>query len=196
MAADEQTPDGAARLLCAAREGDLAAWDRLVRLLLDDFHRAAEDLMGSERVDHTLQPTALVNEALIKVIEGGFIADARDREHLFRAVAQAMRQVLSDHRRRRAARKRAGGGRRRPFDDVLDRLASTQRIDLGALDEALDRLATVDARACLVTTFHSFLGLSIPRVAEVLEISRATAERDWMFARAWLRDQLRPEDEV
>ncbi|MFO0887924.1 MAG: ECF-type sigma factor [Isosphaeraceae bacterium] len=194
------TPDGTsdselAELLTGVRSEDAAARDRLVGLIYDDLRRAAARLMRRARPDHTLQPTALANEALARLLASGMLTDSRDREHLYRAAVLAMRRVLVDHHRHRNAAKGPGRLRRHPLDVVLDNLHREQGVDVESLDEALDRLAQIDPRACLVTTFHSFLGLGFPDVAEALEISLATAERDWKYARAWLRQQLRPEEE-
>lgn len=182
------------RLLAAVRSGDLAARDRLIARIYEDVRRAAARLMWNARPEHTLQPTALANEALLKLLAGDAIRSATDREHIYRAAVQAMRQVLIDHHRRRSTAKRVGGWRRRVLDEVLEHLHQARNTDIEALDEALDRLAAIDARACLVTTFHAFLGLDLAETARALEISLATAERDWKYARSWLRAQLRPEE--
>jgi RNA polymerase sigma factor (TIGR02999 family) len=192
MAPNLLPPEELDALLAASRDGDTAARDRLVALLYDDLRRAAARLMRRARPDHTLQPSALVHEALLKLLAGDTLRTAADRQHLYRAAVQAMRQVLTDHHRHRASRRGPGRWGRHPLDVVLDHLTSGQGVAVEALGEALDRLAAVDARACLVTTFRFFLGLSLAEAAEALEIAEATAERDWRFARAWLRDELRP----
>jgi RNA polymerase sigma factor (TIGR02999 family) len=113
-----------------------------------------------------------------------------NREHLYRAAVLAMRQVLTDHHRRRNRAKRSGRWHQHPVEVALNRVTRDDRIDLEALNEALDHLAVVDSRACLVTAFHSFLRMPLGEVAEALGISPSTAERDWHFARVWLRGRL------
>jgi RNA polymerase sigma factor (TIGR02999 family) len=164
--------------------------DRLTASLHVELRRAAARLLRRQRPDHTLQPTALVNEAWLKLFVGGVPGAVASREHLYRAAVKAMRQVLTDHHRRRNRSKRSGRWRRHPIDAAVDRLNEHSQLAVEALDEALDRLAGVDSRACLVTTFHGLLGMSLNDVSKTLEISPATAERDWQFARGWLRMQL------
>ena len=189
MEPESHLHDAVEELLAAARRGEVDARDRLIALLYDDLRRTAGRLMRSQRPDHTLQPTALVNEAVLKLLTGNTLQDAIDRQHLARAAVQAMRQVLVDHHRHRASRKGPGRWQRQSLESARV-LTRNPGLQVEALDEALDRLAAVDARACLVSTFHVFLGLSLPAVGEALEISQATVERDWQYARAWLREQL------
>jgi RNA polymerase sigma factor (TIGR02999 family) len=188
-------PDGPApdQLLAAVRAGDTAARDRLVALLYDDLRRTAAGLMRRERPDHTLQPSALVNEAVLKLIHSRTLQTAHDRDHAYRLIVRAMRQVLIDHARGRTM-KQGKLGVRHPLDAVIDHVEQVHRVPLPSLDAALDRLAVVNARACIVTTFHSLLGMSLPEVAEALEVAESTVMRDWAFARAWLLDQLDPEE--
>jgi RNA polymerase sigma factor (TIGR02999 family) len=149
----------------------------------------ADALMRHERPDHTLQPSALVDEALIRLFDGEVLARATDRRYLFAAAAQAMRQVLVDHARHRDAAKRAGGRGRVPLDQVLDYLEE-RKLDVIALNEAVDRLMALDQRQGLVVTFRFFLGMTVPEVAEALDVSPGTVEGVWRIARAWLRRQL------
>jgi RNA polymerase sigma factor (TIGR02999 family) len=181
------------QLLAAVRAGDTAARDRLVALLYDDLRRTAADLMRRERPDHTLQPSALVNEAILKLIRSRALQTANDRDHAYRMIVLAMRQVLTDHARRRRT-KQGRLGIRHPLDAAIDHIERVHRVPLPSLDAALDRLAVVNARACLVTTFHSLLGMSLPEVAEALEVAPSTVMRDWAFARTWLLDQLEPDE--
>jgi RNA polymerase sigma factor (TIGR02999 family) len=181
------------QLIAAVRAGDTAARDRMVALLYDDLRRTAADLMRRERPDHTLQPSALVNEAVLKLLRSQALQTANDRDHAYRMIVLAMRQVLIDHARRRRT-KQGKLGIRHPLDAVIDHIEQGHRVPLPSLDAALDRLAVVRPRACIVTTFHSLLGMSLPEVAEVLEVAPSTVMRDWDFARAWLLDQLDPEE--
>jgi RNA polymerase sigma factor (TIGR02999 family) len=181
------------QLIAAVRAGDTAARDRMVALLYNDLHRSAADLMRRERPDHTLQPSALVNEAVLKVLGSRALQTANDRDHAYRMIVQAMRRILVEHARRRRTRQ-GRLGLRHPLDVAIDHVEQVHRVPMSGLDEALDRLAVVDARACIVTTFHSLLGMSLPEVARALEVAEATVMRDWAFARAWLLDQLGPEE--
>ena len=183
------TQDDLTALLDAARAGGEDAKDRLVRTVYGELRRMAAGFMRRERADHTLQPSALVHEAVIRLLEGGALVTAQDRRHLFAAAAQAMRQVLVDHARTRDAAKRAGGRGRVPLDDVLAYFEA-QHLDVIALNEAVDRLFTRDERQGLVVVLRFFAGLSIAEVAAALDVSAATVEGDWRVARAWLRGQL------
>jgi RNA polymerase sigma-70 factor, ECF subfamily len=182
-------------LLAASRRGDPTALDRLLPLLYAELHTIAERHMRGERPDHTLQPTALVNEAFLRMSGGKSRSPARggfsDRTHFLRAASRAMRQVLVDHARARRAAKRGGGIR-----ITLDESLAAERdhdVDLLVLDDALDRLAAAEPRWARVVELRYFGGLEIAEVAAVLEISPATAKRDWQFARAWLAKVLSDE---
>jgi RNA polymerase sigma factor (TIGR02999 family) len=170
------------------------ARDGLVRAIYDELRRIAARMMLHERPDHTLQPSALVHEALIRLFAGNAFDDPADRQRIFAAAVLAMRQVLIDHHRHRHAAKRGGGWRRHTLDAVLDYFETVQRLDFLALHEALDRLAELNPRQGLVVSFHAFLGLTMPEVAEALGVSLKTVERDWRLARAWLCDQLGESD--
>src|SRR5262245_24626350 len=182
-------------LIQAVRAGNTGARDRMVALLYDDLRRTAAELMRRERPDHTLQPSALVHEAVLKLIHGRALQTANDRDHAYRLIVLAMRQVLFDHARRRK-RRQEKLGIRHPLDAVIDHIEQVHRVPLSSLDAALDRLAVVRPRACLVTTFHSLLGMSLSEVAEVPEVAPSTVMRDWDFARAWLLDQLGPNEAI
>jgi RNA polymerase sigma factor (TIGR02999 family) len=151
--------------------------------------------MRQERPGHTLQTTALVHEALIKILADRTLANGTDRTFLLKAASKAMRQVLDDHQRHRDTLKGPGRRRRTPLDAVLDHLADVEKLPFLDLHEALQVLEGVDARAALVVEFHIFLGMSLPEVAETLGISQKTVERDWKFARGWLRARLKPEED-
>jgi RNA polymerase sigma factor (TIGR02999 family) len=176
-------------LLDQVRHGEAGARDRLARAVYGELRSIAFDLMRRERPGHTLQPSALVNEALIRLFESDALHRAGDRRYLLAAAAQAMRQALVDHARRRGAVKRDGGGQRVPLDNVLAYFEE-QKLDVIALHEALDRLTILNQRQASVVVLRFFTGLSVREVAQVLEVSVATVEGDWRIARAWLRGQL------
>jgi RNA polymerase sigma factor (TIGR02999 family) len=176
-------------ILSEVRAGSPDARDRLVRAIYGELRRMAGGLMRHERPGHTLQPSALVHEALLRLLSGETLADVPNRRYLFAAAAQAMRQVLVDHARRRNARKRDGNRVRVPLDQVLAGFEE-QGLDVIALHEALERLAQGHPRRAQVVDLRFFGGLSVPEVAEALEVSDTTVESDWRFARAWLKGEL------
>ncbi len=174
-------------LIKAARNGEGPARDQLLRAIYEEFHRIAVSLMSKERPGHTLQPTALVGEAFVRLINGHAIEKAPNRRYLFGAAMRAMRHVLVDHHRKR---KNHGGDLKRvPLDEALA-FFEEQNLDIEALNAALDRLAEINERQGLVVALRFFAGLSVSEVADALEVSVGTVELDWRFARAWLRDQL------
>ena len=174
-------------LIKAARAGGVIAQDRLFRAIYEEFHRIAVALMSNERPGHTLQPSALVGEAVVRLMNGQAIEKAPNRRYLFAAAARAMRQVLVDHHRKRKIRD--GSRKRVPLDDALAYFEE-QNLDIEALSAALDHLAEIDERQGLVVALRFFAGLSVSEVAEALDVSVGTVELDWRFARAWLRHQL------
>jgi RNA polymerase sigma factor (TIGR02999 family) len=172
-------------LLLTWRNGDRGALDRLIPLVHDELRRLAEQCMRGERPGHTLQPTALVHEAYLRLI-GSEIA-WQDRAHFFAVAATTMRRVLVDHARAKGRAKRSG----RPVsleDSLL--VAPDRADDLLVVDDALDRLTLQDARAARVVELHFFGGLTYEETAEALGISAATVDRDLRFARAWLHREL------
>jgi RNA polymerase sigma factor (TIGR02999 family) len=171
------------RLLARWSGGDPKALAELMPLVYNELRVLAASQMREERADHTLQPTALVHEAYLRL--AGHRAGFRSRIHFYGAAAQAMRRILVDYARSRAAVKR---GQREPLVD-LDRVAAAgidRQLDLVALDEALDRLTAVAPRAAKVVELRFFGGLSVEEAAAFLDISPATVKRQWSFARAWL----------
>ena len=176
-------------LLEDARDGRPESRERLTRAIYGELRRIAARLMRRERPGHTLQPSALVHEALIRLFAADVLARAPDRQYLFAAAARAMRQILVDYHRRQQSVRRGRGKTRRVLEGAL-RQVEDRGIDVLALDEALDRLAALEPRQCLVVTFRFFLGMSEPEVAEALGVSRATVQGDWRLARAWLLDQF------
>jgi RNA polymerase sigma-70 factor, ECF subfamily len=190
--AETVTVDDVARLLGRIRAGDGDAEGLLITLLYKDLRQLAARRMRRERPDHTWQPTALVHEALLRLRRDGTLENATDRAFLLMAASKAMQQLLVDHHRRHSAEKRGGRRRKHPLDAALDRLAHVDHIDPVDLRDELDTLARLDRRAAMVVHLRFFLGKSLADVAELLGISQKTVERDWNFARAWLRDRLKP----
>jgi RNA polymerase sigma factor (TIGR02999 family) len=176
-------------ILGRARAGDEHARGELVALVYDELRRVASSLMRRERTDHTLSPTAVVHEAVIRLLGEEVFEKAADRGFLFASAARAMREVLIDHARRRAAGRRGGGLRRVPLDAVVDYFEG-QGLDIVAVHEALDRLAERDPRQAQVMTLRYFGGMTVPEVAAALGVAAVTVERDWRLARAWLVGQL------
>jgi RNA polymerase sigma factor (TIGR02999 family) len=176
-------------ILDAARSGGADARERLVRAIYAELRRTAGVLMRHEQPGHTLQPSALVHEALLRLLDGDALADVPNRPCLFAAAAQAMRQVLVDHARRCQTRKRDGNRVRVPLDRVLAGF-DEQGFDVIALHEALEGLAQARPRPARVVDLRFFGGLTVPKVAAMLDVSDTTVEAHWRFARAWLRDRL------
>jgi RNA polymerase sigma factor (TIGR02999 family) len=179
-------------ILGRARAGDDRARGELIALVYDELRQVAGRLMRSERPDHTLPPTAVVHEAVIRLLGDAVFDKAPDRSYLFAAAARAMREVLVDHARRRAADRRGGGRQRVPLDLVVDYFEA-QDLNVIAVHEALNRLTGLNERQGQVMTLRYFGGLTVPEVAGALGVSPVTVERDWRLARAWLRGQLREE---
>jgi RNA polymerase sigma-70 factor (ECF subfamily) len=188
MMADERERD-LTILLQQARAGDERAKRDVIVLVYEELRRVAAHLMRRERPDHTLPPTAVVHEAVIRMVGEGVLDRAADRSFLFAAAARSMREILIDHARRRRADRRGGDRQRVPLDLVVDYFES-QELDVVAVHEALDRLAKLNERQSQVITLRYFGGLTVPEVARALGVSVFTVERDWRFARAWLHGQL------
>ena len=175
-------------LLVAWGRGDESALERLMPLVQKELRRLARREMGRERRGHTLQTTALVNEAYLRLIDVSRVA-WRDRAHFFAMSARLMRRILVDHARTKQAQKRGGGARTVSFDEAL--VVSGERgADLVALDEALIALAAVDARKSQVVELRFFGGLTAAETAEALDVSEDTVLRDWKLAKAWLLREL------
>ncbi|HET7584393.1 MAG TPA: sigma-70 family RNA polymerase sigma factor [Gemmatimonadaceae bacterium] len=181
-------PGAATQLLLAWSAGDRNALDQMLPLLYEELHRLASGYLGRERPDHTLQPTALVHEAYLRLINQRH-ADWRNRAQFLGLAAGMMRRILVNHARDRAAAKRAGN-RERVSLSLVDAAAAAPDVDLIALEDALGRLSALDERKARVVELRFFGGLTMDEIAEVLEISRATVEREWSFARAWLYDAI------
>ena len=176
------------RWLVEWRNGSQEAADRLFAAAYQELSRLAAWHLRKERPDHTLQPTALVNELYIKLFAGEPV-DWQNRAHFFAVAAQQMRRILVDHARARVAEKRGGGAVSLSLRDAEGLTAPPQE-DLIELDQALRRLEELDQRSARVVELRFFGGLTEKEAAEVLDISVATLKRDWDFARAWLISQL------
>ena len=165
--------------------------DELVPTLYADLRRIAERSMRKERAGHVLDPPALVSEAYLRLAEQSR-TEWRSREHVLAAAAQVMRRILVDHARNRGAQKRGGDAEELPLDETTAAALATAEddVDLGALDEALARLAQLDAQAVRIVELRYFAGLTLEETAAVLDVSTATVKRDWAMARAWLYREL------
>jgi RNA polymerase sigma factor (TIGR02999 family) len=170
-------------------EGDVSALDDLLPIVYSELHRRAAAYLRRERANHTLQATALVNEAYLKLAEQSRV-DWKNRDHFFAVAAQAMRRILVDHARARHRQRRGGSEEDLPLEDALLAGAEAGNVDILALDEALTRLAKLNKRQEELVELRYFSGLSLEDSARMLGISRATAARDWDFARAWLYREM------
>jgi RNA polymerase sigma factor (TIGR02999 family) len=175
------------RLLEAAETGDRLAFERLYRAVYDELHLIARASMRSEGRPSTLQPTALVNEAYLRLApaRGGW----ESRRHFFGAAAQAMRRILVDYARKRQSQKR-GRGLERVTMSGVEAEGAAPDVDVLSIDEALTDLNAEHPRLAQLVTLRFFAGLSIEDAARALEVSPATAKRDWTFARAWLKEHI------
>jgi RNA polymerase sigma factor (TIGR02999 family) len=176
-------------LLAAWRSGDQKALERLIPIVYSDLRRIAGQYMRSEQSGHTLQTTALVHEAYLRLIREGD-RSWENRAHFFGVAAQIMRNLLVDHARAVARAKRGGGAVEVPLEASSD-LGNVDPEDLLALDDALRRLAELDPRASQIVELRYFVGLTHEEIAEVMEISVRTVKREWGTAKAWLRAELR-----
>ncbi len=176
------------RILKDLRNGDCSAPQRLWQAVYDEFRKLAAGYLGRERKSHTLQPTALVNEAYLKLVNQGSV-DWKGRTHFFAAGAQAMRRILVDYARQHQAAKRGGGRQRITFDEGL-LVDSPHEEDLLALEDAMTKLARLDPKQAKMVELRFFAGLTVAEVAEVLQMSKRSVEREWTMVRAWLRREL------
>lgn len=179
---------GATDLLLATSEGDKAALDELMPLVYDELRRLAQNYLSRERVGHTLQTTALVHEAYLRLIDQKSV-NWQNRAQFFGIAAQMMRRILINHANSRHTKKREGYATKIPLDDAVN-LFEKRELDLIALNEALDDLLILDPQQTRIVELRFFGGLKIEETAEVLGISPATAKRDWDSAKLWLRRQL------
>jgi RNA polymerase sigma factor (TIGR02999 family) len=175
-------------LLAEVRRGNEAALQSLIQVAYPELRRLARHYMGQERPDHTLQPTALVHEAYMRLV-GHNSSDYRDHTHFFAAAARVMRNLLVDHARARLGVKR-NPGRRIELDEALT-LAACESGEVLVLEDALERLARLDERQSRIVELRYFGGLTNAEVGLVLGVSERTVKREWRMARAWLYNQIR-----
>ncbi|HPF37705.1 MAG TPA: sigma-70 family RNA polymerase sigma factor [Phycisphaerae bacterium] len=183
------SPGDVTQLLEAASSGNSEAVDQLLPLVYDELRRIASDYLSRERSDHTLQPTALVHEAYLRLVNQR-TAGWNDRAQFFGVAAKAMRRILVDRARMHKAAKRGGASARKLELDEAVASFEERALDLVALDEALKKLAEFDERKARVVELRFFGGLSAPEAAKVLNCPLRTIERDWTTAKAWLRAEI------
>lgn len=181
-------PEQITQLLQSWNDGDQGAIEKLVPLVYDELHRLARRYMSDERPGHTLQTTALVNEAYLRLVDSAH-ASWEGRSHFFGVCAQVMRRILVDWARSRQALKRGGDVRVLDFQEALTKPIQPGT-DLVAINDALEALAVVDARKSQVVELRFFGGMSVKEIAEVLKVSPETVQRDWKLAKSWLRREL------
>ena len=176
-------------LLDAWSAGEAGAFEDLLPMVLDDLRRIAQRQMNRETPGHTLDATALVNELYLKLADRRTV-HWQSRSQFFATMAQLMRRILVDHARRRAALRKGGDAIRVTFDKALGVVDEDTGIDLMALDEALDRLATMDARQAQIVEMRFFAGMTLEETAQHLDVSSMTVKREWRSARLWLLREL------
>jgi RNA polymerase sigma factor (TIGR02999 family) len=187
-------PDVTALLHQWSSKGDRHSLDLLMPVISRELHRIAQSFFAQERADHTLQPTALVNEVYLRLIDRRR-ATWQDRVHFLSFAARTMRRILVDHARKRFAAKRGAGIQLVPLVDSSAQ-AHQRSVDLLSLDEALSRLAELDPRQGQIVELRYFAGLTIPEIATVVDLGPATVNRDLAMARAWLRRELEADGEA
>jgi len=184
--------EGITQLLINWRDGDKAALDQLMPLVYEELRRLARGFMGRERNNHTLQTSALINEAFLKLVDQDE-TNWQNRAHFFAVAAQIMRHILVDHARSYGYEKRGAGAQRVGLDDA-NVFGEERAGELVALDEALTELATVDPRKSRLVELRFFGGLNIDETAEVMELSPTTVQREWRAAKAWLQRFIKGEN--
>ena len=188
MAEDGPSPSPVTRLLLDWSDGDERARDEVLPLVYDELRRLAAMYLLRERHDHTLQPTALVHEAYLRLVDQRHV-NWRNRAQFVGLAAVMMRRILVNYARDRAAGKRGGDLQKVPLSDA-DEPGRPQDVDVIVLQDALDQLSAIDSRKSRIVELKFFGGLTTNEIAEVLQLSPATIERDWSFARAWLYDAI------
>jgi RNA polymerase sigma factor (TIGR02999 family) len=183
------------RILSAFEQGDPAAAQQLLPLVYEELRRLADQRLAQEKPGQTLQATALVHEAYLRLVaderRGSAPAGWNSRGHFFAAAAEAMRRILVDKARRKQRRRHGGGLRQQPLEGNEPAVASpVDAIDLLALNEALDRLEAASPRRARLVKLRYFAGFTLPEVAAMLGIARSTAEADWTYAKAWLKREM------
>ena len=186
-----QAPQNVTQLLIGWSKGDREALDALVPLVYEELRRQASRYLRRERVGHTLQTTALIHEAYMRLVDQKNV-HWQNRAHFFGIAAQMMRRILVDYARTRQRAKRGGSDVRVSLSEATLK-APGQNLDVVALDEALERLAEIDEQQSRIVELRFFSGLTVEETAEVLGISTATVKRDWSMAKAWLHREIRGE---
>jgi RNA polymerase sigma factor (TIGR02999 family) len=181
---------GVTRILSAIEQGDPHAAEQLLPLVYDELRKLAGQKLAQEKPGQTLQATALVHEAYLRLVEGDKAVHWNSRGHFFAACAEAMRRILVDQARQKHSLRRGGSLQRQPIED-REIEAPEPSLDVLGVHEALERFQGVDATAAQVVKLRYFAGLTIPQVAEALGISTSTADRSWAYARAWLHTALK-----
>jgi len=177
------------RVLSGIEAGDPQAAAQLLPLVYDELRRLAAQRLAHEKPGQTLEATALVHEAYLRLVDVDQVPKWNSRGHFFAAAAEAMRRILIDNARRKQTEKHGGGKRRLNLDHAAE-LAGASADDLLALDEALERLSHHDPKTAQLVKLHCFAGLTVEQAAEAIDLSRTNAYRLWTFARAWLHSQL------
>ncbi len=177
------------QLLKQWSEGNQQILDELMPLVYEELRRQASRYLRREREGHTLQTTALIHEAYLKLIDQKNV-DWQNRSHFFAIAAQSMRRILVDYARERHREKRGGAAENLPIEEAAFVVSGEKSVDLVALDEALTRLARFDERQARVVELRYFSGLSIDETAEILGVSNVTVRRDWNLAKAWLHQEI------
>ena len=188
-----QAPENVTQLLIDWSKGDKAALDALLPVVYEELRHQAARYLRRERAGHTLQTTALIHEAYIKLIDQRNV-HWQNRAHFFGIAAQAMRRILVDHARAKNRAKRGGSDIRVSFNEA-NLVGQQQDLDIEALDEALTRLSEIDEQQSRIVELRFFSGLTVEETAEVLGISTATVKRDWSMAKAWLHREISTEVE-
>lgn len=181
-------PQEITQLLLSWSKGDEAALDRLVPLVYPELRKLARRYMGRENPGHTLQTSALINEAYLRLVDQQHV-QWKDRAHFFAVATQVMRHILIDHARKYRYSKRGAGAQHVPLDEVAV-LGQERAVDLVALDDALTSLAKIDERKSKIVELRFFGGLSVEETAEVMKVSAVTVMREWRIAKAWLHREI------
>jgi RNA polymerase sigma-70 factor (ECF subfamily) len=188
---EPSSPESVTRLLVSWQNGSQEALDQLMPLVYQELRTIAGRHLSRESIGHTLQSTALVHEAYMKLI-GQRRVQWQNRAHFFGIAAQMMRRILVDHARHQRRDKRGGGATTLSLDEAIGAVQPEADLDLLALDEALTSLALIDPRGARIIELRFFSGLTIDETAAVLDISAGTVKREWSAARAWLYREVRP----
>jgi RNA polymerase sigma factor (TIGR02999 family) len=181
------------RILSGIEAGDPHAAEQLLPLVYDELRKLAAQKLAQEKPGQTLQATALVHEAYLRLVDVETAPHWNSRGHFFAAAAEAMRRILVDQARKKMSRKRGGGLERLPLEEV-DIAVPQPAVDLLAINDALEKFESIDKAAANLVKLRYYAGLTLPQAAEALGISSSTADRQWAYARAWLHAELREND--